>query len=175
MFKKILVFIVFFNIIYAKDVDITPNDVYGQVQLISYEIESLLKYYDINHDYNGIKQRVTVNTKLKPRNVWQKSYEIMIKINMLRQEHNLPIIAPVNMAPVLDLNPDLVYEQTQRIKTEFRIFTQRIGIKRKKIKRGVYRGKTPLDVYNGLSVLSASLDELNHGGVTPSYVFAENM
>ena len=142
-----VIFFLVFSVFSLFAKPITPNDVYGEVVSLQDEVHLLLNYYDIKHDHDGIVKRVHVNSKLKPRNVWQKSYEIMIKINMLRQEHNLPIIAPVNMAPVLDLNPDLVYEQTQRIKTEFHIFTQRIGIKRKKIKKNVYRGKTPLDVY----------------------------
>jgi len=173
MIRILLIILLYFNIINAKN--ITPNEVYTQVKLISYEIHSLLKYYNIPHDHEGIKKRVALTTKLKPRNVWQKSYEIMVKINLLRTSNNLPVIEPVNMAPVLNLNPDLVYEQTQRILTELKIFKDRLNIKYNKPKLETYTGKTPLDVFNGLSAVSAGLDELNHGGVTPSYVFGENM
>ena len=107
---------------------ITPSEVFGQVKHIEFEVESMLKYYGIQHDHEKIKKRVTVKTNLKPRNVWQKSYEIMIKINLLRTSNKLPIIEPINMSPVLNLNPDLVYEQTQRILTELKIFRFRLGI-----------------------------------------------
>jgi len=79
------------------------------------------------------------------------------------------------MAPVLHLNPDLVYEQTQRIQAELKIFFTRESIEFPKIKRKTYKGKTPLDVFVGLSYVSASFDELNGGRFTPSYVFGEQM
>ena len=172
MKKLLLLFMITFSLS-AKS--ITPNEVYSQVMLIQDEVHYLMSYYDVKHDHYGIMKRVNVRTKLKPRNVWQKSYEIMVKINILRNEYNLPAVEPVNMAPVLDLNPDLVYEQTQRILTELKIFRERLGIKHKIFKVVKYKGKTPLDVYIGLSHISASLDELNKGGVTPSFVFGENM
>ena len=154
---------------------ITPNDVYSQVMLIQDEMRFLLKHYGIKHDHDGINERIKVSTKLKPRNVWQITYEIMVKINILRQEYDLPVIEPVNMAPVLHLNPDLVYEQTQRILTELKIFMIRNEIKHPVNDKKVYSGKTPLDVYLGLTHVSASFDELNGGRFTPSYVFGEQM
>jgi len=155
--------------------NITPNDVYSQVMLISDEIHFLLKYFKVKHDHDGIIKRVKIDAKLRPRNTWQKTYEIMVKINILREEYELPIVQPANMSPVLHLNPDLVYEQTQRILTEIKIFKLRKGLKSPKFKEQQFTGKTPVDVFNGLSHISASFDELNKGGVTPSFVFAENM
>jgi len=172
MKKIILIFLLCFGL-NAKT--ITPNDVYSEVMFIMGEIHYLLKFYDIKHDHEGIIKRTTITSKLKPRNVWQITYEIMVKINILRQEYKLPIIEPINMAPVLHLNPDLVYEQTQRIQTELKIFMARQGIPEPIIKRTFYKGKTPLDVYVGLSHVSASFDELNGGRFTPSYVFGEQM
>ena len=171
--QKIILLLLVALSLHAKT--ITTNEVYAQVTLLTDEIHDILKYYDVPHDHEGIIKNVNVKTKLKPRNVWQKSYEIMIKINILRNAQNLPIIEPVNMNPVLDLNPDMVYEMTQRILTEFHIFKMFMGIEELPHKKYKYKNKTPLDVYNGLSHLSASLDELNRGGFTPSYVFGENM
>jgi len=172
MKKVVLLFLLCFSLS-AKT--ITPNDVYSEVVFITDEIHYLLKYYGIKHDHDGIIHRTTITSRLKPRNVWQITYEIMIKINILRQEYKLPVIEPINMAPVLHLNPDLVYEQTQRIQTELKIFFIRQGVKVPKIKRKIYKGKTPLDVFIGLSHISASFDELNGGRFTPSYVFGEQM
>ncbi len=173
MIKILIMLLLFINTTNAKN--ITPNEVYSQVMIITDELHYLLKHYDIQHDHDGIMKRVHLSTKLKPRNVWQKSYEIMVKINMLRREHHLPLIEPVNMAPILNLNQNLVYEQTQRISTELKIFKQRVGLKYQQNETKKYKGKTSLDVYIGLSYISASLDELNKGGVTPSFVFGENM
>jgi len=154
---------------------ITPNEVYSQVSLINDELHSIMVHYNVKHDDEQLKQYSKVAVDLKPRNVWQKSYEIMIKINILRNTHSLPTIKPVNMSPVLHLNPDLVYEQTQRILTELKIFKFRMGIPKGSYRVKKFINKKPLDVFNGLSYLSASLDLLNKGELTPSYVFAENM
>jgi hypothetical protein len=154
---------------------ITPNEVYAQAMLISDETHYLLKHYGIKHDHNGIISRTAIKTQLKPRNVWQMTYEIAIKMNILRTAHKLPVIEPVNMAPVLNLNPDLVYEQTQRILTEIKIFNYRMGIKNRELKAKKYTKKTPVDVFNLLRQISASFDELNQAEFTPSYVFGETM
>jgi len=155
--------------------NISSSEVYSQVALITDEIHFLLKHYGIEHDHDGIIKRTQVTTKLKPRNVWQMTYEIMVKVNILREEHKLPIVEPVNMVPVLHLNADLVYEQTQRILTELHIFKTRLEIKSPVFEVQKFRGKTSLDVYNSLSHISKSMDELNKGIVTPSYVFGEQM
>jgi len=172
MKKVILIFLLCFSLSART---ITPNDVYAEVMVISQEVHYLLKYYGIKPNHVEIEERTKISTNLKPRNVWQITYEIMVKINVLRQEYRLPVIEPVNMAPVLHLNPDLVYEQTQRIQTELKIFMIREGIKLPKLYRKTYTGKTPSDVYIGLNRISALFDELNGGRFTPSYVFGEQM
>jgi len=156
-------------------INITPSDVYREVVRIQKEVNYLLDYYNIKYDQKKMKKEVLVNVNVKPRDVWQKSYEIMIKINILRSMYNLPSISPVNMAPVLNLNPDLVYEQTQRVLTELRIFEYRNSIPFKKFNVKKYKNKTPLDVFNGFSYVSAAMDKLNRSSFTPSYVFAQNM
>ncbi len=154
---------------------ITPNEVYAQVQLIKDEMHFLLEYFGIKHKHKEILESTSIQIPLKPRNVWQKTYEIFVKINILRNTHDLPMIEPINMEPVLHLNPDLVYENTQRILTEIRIFKYRQNIQSKKFIVKTYRNKTPMDVYNALAHISASFDELNGIGFTPSYVFGETM
>ena len=174
LIKSILTIALLCGSVFAKD--ITPNEVYAQVRLIQEKIHILHKHIGVEHDHEdegGVDYQI--NTKLKPRNTWQKTYEIMLKINILRVNNNLPVIEPVNMAPVLNLNPILVYEQTQRILTELDIFILRVGIKNKTVKLETFKNKTPLDVFNALNSISHSLDELNGTGFTPSYVFGEMM
>ena len=175
MIKKLLALVLLFNIATAKN--ITPSEVYGQVMLITDEMQLLLKHYGFkhDHDHDEMTKQATVSTVLKPRNTWQLTYEILVKINILRNQNNLPTIEPVNMTPVLNLNPDLVYEMTKRILTEIDILKYRVDIKSTKQKLQKFQGKTPIDVYNGLSHISESLDELNKKGFTPSHVFGENM
>jgi hypothetical protein len=173
MIKYFLAFALFFNVAVAKN--ITADEVYSQVMLITQEIHGLLKHYNIKHRHNYILKRTTINTYLKPRNVWQKSYEIMIKLNIFRSLKNLPFIEPIKLEPVLNINSDLVYEQTQRILTEIRILKYRLDIKSEKYKIKVYKNKTSLDIYNTLAHISAAFDELNKTGFTSSFVFGETM
>lgn len=154
---------------------ITPNEVYSQVKLINSEVHALLDYYGVKYDDKAMQKQARIVVNLKPRDVWQKTYEIAVKINILRASHGLPIIEPVNMAPVLHLNPDLVYEQTQRILTELHIFETREGIHITHPKAKKFSGKIPLDVFIGLSEVSLALDRLNGAKFTPSYVYGEQM
>ena len=173
MKKVLLILVLFINTIMAKD--ISPSEVYTQAILIQDEIHYLLKHYNIKHNHQSILARSIVQVSVEPRNVWQKTYEIMIKLNILRGAYSLPIVAPVNIPPVTQLNPNLVYEQTQRILTELRIFETRMDIKHLKHKPKIFKNKTPLDVFNILGGISLAIDALNKNKVTPSYVFGENM
>ena len=167
----IIIFLVCFNL-YGKN--ITPSEVYTQVIVIEDEIHYLLKYFNLANKYKKVENRI-ISTELKPRNVWQKTYEIMIKINILRNKYSLPRIEPVNMSPVLNLNPDSVYEQVKRILTEIEVFKVRVGIKSPDFNVHKYKNKKPIDVFNKLSYVSNLLDILNRGEVTSSSVFSENM
>ena len=174
MFKKI-VFTLLFGLSLLQARNITPNDVFSEVVLIKKYVRYLSEYYSIEINVDGIEKRTKVRADLKPRNVWQKAYEILVEINILRNKHGLPTIVPVNMSPVLNLNPDLVYEQTQRIQTELKVFFYRNDIEIPKFQKEVFVNKNPIDVFNGLSVISEMMDTLNGSKFTPSYVFAENM
>jgi hypothetical protein len=79
------------------------------------------------------------------------------------------------MEPLLNLNLDLVYEQTQRILTEIRIFKYREGILDENIVVQKYTNKTLVDIFNALSRVSVEFDTINKSGFTPSYVFGETM
>lgn len=171
--KKILLIVLVSLSLYAKN--ITPSDVYTQAILLQAEVHYILENYGVKHNDELIAKRVFINANLKPRNVYQKTYEIMIKVNILRETHNFVAIEPVNIAPTLYLNPDLVYEQVRRLLTELSIFEIRSGIKQKIFKPQIFKGKTPLDVFNTLSAISSALDELIKNRFTPSHVYAENM
>jgi len=171
--KKITLLLLLTLSLSAKN--ITPSDVYSQVMVLTDEVHYLLKYYGIEHDHEGIIKRTTVSTKLKPRNTWQVTYEILVKINILRNEHGLPTIEPVNIAPILNLEPYLVYEQTQRILSELEIFMRRENIVHHEHIKRVPEVKTTIDVYNALTHMSYAFDELNAERFTLSYVLGEQM
>ncbi len=154
---------------------ITPSDVYAQTELIEKHVHFLLDYYGIEHDDAKIRKAGRFTTRLKPRNVWQKGYEILVKINMFRLSHGLSRIEPIGMDPVEKLNPDMVYGQTQRILTEIKIAEVRLGIVAPDFEVKSYTKKRPLDVYNKFTDISAAFDVLNRSELSPSYVFAETM
>ncbi|RLA83196.1 MAG: hypothetical protein DRG78_05090 [Epsilonproteobacteria bacterium] len=175
MKRLIIIVLLFSTTLFAKKI-ITSNEVYTQVRLIQQQVHNLHQHFGTIHNHDAMKdEEHKIKTKLKPRNSWQKTYEIMVKINILRNENGLPTIEPINMTPVLNLNPNLVYGMTRRILTELNLFHHMLDIKKSKQKIELYKGKTPLDVFNALTHVSDSLDQLNKVGFTPSYVFGENM
>jgi len=171
---KILFLTLLLNLcLFSKE--IIPNEVYAEAIAIEKQVEQLLQHYKINYKSVPIEKRLNIKTNLKPRNVWQKTYEILIKINILREKHGMATIAPTNLTPVLQMNPDMVYEQTQRILTELEIFKFRNEIKHIEIKKTIYTNKTPSDVFNELSYISAMFDMLNAQEISVSHVFGANM
>ncbi len=167
---KIFFFLCLVSFIHANE-KITPSEVYSQVIQIKKEIDVLKKHFNINTSIKIHK----MNSKLKPRHAWQKTYEIFIKINILRASYSMPKIEPANLQPVLNINPILTYEQTQRILTELRIFKTRLGINKQISHNKKFINKTPLDVYNTLNNISKELDLLNGTQFNPSYVFGETI
>ena len=155
---------------------ITPNDVYTLSTHIQDHMHFLLKYYDIKHNHEAIMKRDRItHTQLKPRHTWQKTYEILVKINMQRQLHKLARIEPVGIEATLELNPDMVYEMNQRILTELKLLEIRNNIKVPHFKLRTFDNKVPIDNYNTYVDISAALDELNKHFITPSHVYAESM
>lgn len=171
--KILISTLLFLSALSAKN--ISTNDVYSQAVLINDNVKFLLSHYKIKHHHDEFEKSTVFLSDVRPRNVWQKTYEIMIKINILRNKHKLPTIEPANIEPVLNLNPELVYEQTQRLLTELKIFQTRMGIAAPVLKPKTFTDKTPADVFYNLSHASELLDELNEGVFTPSNVFAENI
>lgn len=154
---------------------ITTDEVYSQAKLLQADVHYILDYYGIKYNSKNINNASYIDAKLKPRNVYQKTYELMIKANILRIEYGFVAIEPVNIAPQQHLDPNLVYEQIRRLLTEFRLFEIRSDMTQKLYKAHIYKGKKPIDVFNVLSAISVALDALNGSGFNPSYVFGENM
>jgi len=171
--KRILLLVSIAFSLFARE--ITTNEVYSQALLLRTDVNYILDSYGVKHNDKLIDKQVYVHANLKPRNSYQKTYEIMIKANILRQAHGMVAIQPVNVAPILHLNPGLVYGQVRRLLTEFRLFEIRSNIKQKIFKAKKFHGKSPIDVFNLLSAISATLDLLNGKQFTPSYVFAQNI
>jgi len=149
----------------------TPSDVYTETLKIEQEVEIIRQYFNAPI----AKIPVRLDVQLKPRNAWQKTYEIFVKINILRQKNKLPRIEETGLAPVKSLDPGLVHEQVRRILAELDIFKTREGISKQIKSVPQQQGKTPSDVYHLLDTISSQLDSINGESFTPSFVFAQNM
>lgn len=170
-----ILFMLLFIYMGLSSKEITPNEVYAQSIIIEEQTEALLKYFNIDYKSVSFDKRKRTKIEVRPRNVWQKTYEILIKINILRNKFNLPSIAPSNLTPVLNMNSSLVYEQTQRVLTELEIFKFLLEIPQQKIEIKTYENKTSLDVFDELSYISEMFDILNEENILPSLIFGTSM
>jgi len=151
--------------------DTTPSIVYSHVLQLHKEVRLIKEHFNIDQTpaYKDIK------TNLLPRHAWQRTYELFVKINILREKNGLPIIEPVNMEPTLELDPAFTYEQVQRLLQEVMILKFRFGIKQTISAPKTIKGKTATDVYNLLNQISRELDLINGAEFSPSNVFAESI
>ncbi|MDX2470907.1 MAG: hypothetical protein QNL04_10075 [SAR324 cluster bacterium] len=148
---------------------ITPSDVLAQVTQINKEIAIIKRHYKIS-------KKVVVKpfvAKLTPRHSWQKSYLVMLKLNVIRQKNGLSRFPIGSMEPLPDIAPELLYAQSQRILTELTLLKTRLGILKKVSKAPKYFNKKPIDVFNGLHEASLNLELISHESIDPTYVFAE--
>jgi len=148
---------------------VSPSEVYAQAEQIQKEVSIVMKHLKIPSKH----RQQTFKAQLQPRHVWQKTYFILVKINVFRNKHKLPRNSLGSLEPVLQIEPILPYEQTQRILTEFAIIKKRLNIKTKATAIRKHIGKKPIDVFNKLHHVSMMIDELNQESINPSYVFAE--
>jgi len=152
-------------------IDVTPSDVYAQVSHIHDEITLIKQHLNITED--SAMNQIRVN--LSPRHTWQKCYEILYKLNILRQKHNFPVTAvssrfPSNNPPTL-----IVYEQALRILTEITLLKFYLGITETLPPPPTFTDKTIADNYDLLNHISSEVNLLNGTTFTPSHVFAQAM
>ena len=170
--KRFFIFLVFILSLEAKELSV--DDVYERSLLIEDHLHFLLKHYKVDHIH--IKENdFLISAKLKPRNCWQKSYELLVKINRLRLAHNLLRIEPIGMEPVENLTVSMLYGMVDRVLAEIVIFEHRVGLNVPEFTIKKVYGKNLLDVYNELSVISNDFDRLNGAPISYSYIYAETM
>ena len=152
----------------AQAKEITPSHVYAQAERIYADILTIKTYDKLTARITNIDTKV----QLSPRHVWQKTYEILVKLNIYHRQH-YPGVIPGAIEPIKDLPPQMVYDQTQRILLEISLIKNRLEITTPTPAAKYYRNKVPTDVYNLLSRASHEMDIINSAGLTPSNVFAQ--
>ncbi|MCI5138663.1 MAG: hypothetical protein D3922_09685 [Candidatus Electrothrix sp. AR1] len=155
----------------AELVKITSSEVYSQVMQIDKEVDLLKKNFGLTRE----KKADIYRGSLRPRHVWEKSYVVQVKINVLRKKFGLPRNQPNSIEPELNLSPGLVFEQSQRLLAELYVLKKRLGITAQASAPQQFKDKQPIDVFNRLHHISYQLDVLNREEINPNYVFAEVM
>jgi len=173
MLKKISLFLILCLIPatpYA--VEITPSDVYREVHKIHDEIEIIKSHFDIKEDLQE-GETLQVNTNIQPRHSWQKSYLVMVKVNVLRRNLKFPRIEEIGIEPLLNLDPRMMYGITQRVLAELRIVKDFLGIKEVIGKAPRFENKKPVDVFNYMHHISIEMDILNGSQAIPSDTYSQ--
>ena len=185
MKKLYKIFILLFLTVNIFAVTITPSDIFTEVKKIEKEIEIIHNALHKDHKEKSLKAE-KIKGDILPRHLWQKTYLLLAKINILRKKYNMPRIEETGMEPILNMKLTLVYSQTQRILAELRIFKKLMGIEKEisatvKYARAkvtsdrVDKNKLPIDVYNELNIVSKQLSELIQKEINPSDIYAQIM
>ena len=151
--------------------EISSNEVYAQFLKIKEEINIFKQHFNITEEI----QPPPINTILFPRHTWQKSYEVLIKINIFREKLGLPVMAVASREPLRYLKPFHIYEQALRILTELELLKFHLNIQENSTQTVNVTDKTVTNNFNLLNFISSQLDLLNQESVTPSHVFAQAM
>jgi len=152
--------------------EITVNDVYTQALRVNDEIKILKRHFNITEEATP----PVLNVTLSPRHVWQKSYEILYKLNILREKLGLASLSIPSRQPQLNVSSTYSYEQILRILTEIEIIKRHLEITEKtELSTAVISGKTSTDNFNFLNRISMEIDFLNGSSFTPNHVFAQAM
>lgn len=151
----------------------TPNQVFAITEHI---LRQLKQYRRLQGIQNPI-HKIQVIPGLKPRHVYGKTLEIMEKVNLLRQRHNMGSIA-VPRYPLRTITPTEVFDLTLRLDGELILL---YGISEMDLKPWLtslsedeYEGKQPSDVFLNMQRISNLLDSLlGSEGYTPNDVYRE--
>ncbi len=162
---------VFCSLVWAlpAQAEMTPDTVYEQALQIEKEIELLRRYYKI------VERNPSPPTAadLQPRHSWQRTYVIMVKLNLFRRKHGLVGFSPLTIEPTIDMNDSFTWAQTQRILTEIGIIKQQLNITGEVSPVTPVQGRRQIDVFNLLKQIGYDMDSLNGEALTPSTVYAE--
>jgi hypothetical protein len=141
--------------------EITADDIYAYANQINEEINILKRHFSVK-ETKSVKE---IKIFVLPRHTWQKSYEILFKLNLFREKQGLPILTVTSREPQKNPPPAIVYEQVLRIITELQIIKFYLGIQEEAPPRSSFSGKTVNDNYNLLNAISAQLDLLNDSSI----------
>ncbi len=151
--------------------EITLDEVYQQAVQINEEVEIVKQHFNITQK----TEVVALQNVVFPRHLWQKTYEILFKLSILRRKFNLVVLAVPSYEPSNTITPLAIYEQEQRILTEFSLLKRYLGIQIIPSDKGTFTYKTVMDIFNLLNHSSQQIDLINKGELSPSVLFSQAM
>lgn len=168
---KLLILLLVLNGFSATALAVTPSvdDIYTKAYQIAEEIHSIKEYYNINEELN----EPDVPVEMEPKYNWQKTYEILYKINILREKLGLSVIGVPSREPQLELPLQTRYEQMIRVITELQILKRYLDVTAEIPPLPQFKDKTTTDIYNVLNHASYEMDLINRKSLTPSDVFGQ--
>jgi hypothetical protein len=149
--------------------EVTPSVVFAESVKIEREVALLKQHLGVEL----VRQVAGVHAPLRPRHSWQIGHLMLTKINIFRRQRGFPVLAANSLEPVMELEPLVVYEMTQRILLEIALIKRRLGITGSIEAVAEVPGKRPIDVFNKLNAISSEWDLLNLNVVSPHDVYAE--
>lgn len=169
IFFVIIYFVLMSTTVTAKE--ITVDEVYQQVYRVSEEINILKRHFNITQ----VVSVEPIVASFSPAHTWQKTYEILYKLNILRNKYGLPLLAVSSREPTLSPDPQIVFAQALRILIEIDIIKYQLDITDKSPSPPEFSNKTLTDNFNLLNDISYQIDLLISASFTPSHVFSQAM
>jgi len=153
--------------------EITTNDVHAEIQRAYEEIKILKRHFQITQE---VIPPPKLSISLNPGHTWQKTYEVLRKISLLREKLGFPVLSVPARQALIKVAPGYSYGQTIRLVTELDIIKRNLNISEKPdLNTTPVTGKTATDNVNLLRVMSAEMDVLIGAKLSPSHVFAETL
>ncbi len=168
-FALVLLLFVFSFVPFVQAAEKTPADVFVQVQYLAQNVQSLRNHNNIHTPW----PHVAVEPGRKPSHVFQKTLEILDKINRYRINIVKTGGITIPRFPGRDISPNEVYSVVFRLRQEMELLSP--NITEEKVIPGE-ENVTPSEVYAALSEISLALDEtLGIRGITPSDVYRRSV
>jgi len=149
----------------------TPNDVYQQVELLADDVRKLRANNNITADWPSVE----FVAGYEPQHVYQKTLEILGKINSYRTKVSKTGGITVPRFPGRDITPNEVYSVVTRLRQEMNLLVQNRGLQESQESQDVVN-KSPSDVYAALAEVSIALEEtLGLRSIRPAEVYMRSV
>jgi len=171
--KKILILTLFIvTLTHASIRDKNANDVYAIAETLKNKVIHLAGERKIDAKYMHLADQ----TNKSPRQVLQKTLEVLKKINKYRQNSNLGLVN-VPVYPSKVIRAEDVYYSVKRLNDEIDLLLKKTDCKHidKLSKIKTYLDKNSNDTYHEIWLSSLAMDELLGKGFSPTDNYKESL